>query len=654
VAGLKYGQLQPYLKSQIEKFFRNFELSVTMGQLRSIQIFVVGRARRPGSYTVGSLSTLVNAVFASGGPSVQGSLRNIQLRRGNQLVTEFDLYDLLLKGDKSKDAQLLPGDVIYIPAIGPQVAVIGSVNAPGVYEVKSGSELKDVLDLAGGLSAVAAGQTAFLEHVENRTVRTVLGVDLGEKGLQHPISDGDLITIRSLSAKYENTVTLRGNLAAPGRYPWKPGLKVHDLIPNKDFLVTRSFWLERSDLGIEEPEERFYRDRYGREVRKGPPDADGAPDNDELCRRAEQMQATSDTEQQKARANLMREVCQSPVKPDPDAPQKGTQRLTNQIRKSAPEINWDYAVIQRFSREDLATTLLPFNLGKAIADPGSVENVTLQSGDIINIFSQIDLKVPEAKKRKFVRLEGEFVAGGVYPVLPGETLRSLIERVGGLTSNAYLYGAEFTRESAREQQQLRLDAFIVQLEQDVERESSVKSLNVVSPEEAAGLASQVESQRRLVAKLRQLRATGRVVLQTKPTDSALENIPELVLEDGDRIFVPYTPATVNVIGAVYNDSSYLYESSRHPSYYLRKAGGGTRTADRGHVFVLRADGSVVTKNRGAGWFGGEFDDLSVMPGDTIVVPENLGRVGILRGLKDWSQVLSQFALGAAALQTLTR
>ena len=123
VTGIKYQELEPFLKTAVGRVFRNFELSVTLGQLRSIQIFVVGQARRPGAYTVSSLSTLVNALFASGGPSPRGSMRAIQLKRADKVITEFDVYDLLIKGDKSKDAKLLPGDVIFIPPVKGLVAI---------------------------------------------------------------------------------------------------------------------------------------------------------------------------------------------------------------------------------------------------------------------------------------------------------------------------------------------------------------------------------------------------------------------------------------------------------------------------------------------------------------------------------------------------
>ena len=172
---LQFAQLQDHLKAQMGRVFRNFDLNVNMGQLRSIQVFVVGQARRPGSYTISSLSTLTNALFATGGPTPQGSMRHIQLKRAGKVVVDFDLYDLLQRGDKTNDLQLLPGDVIYIPPVGPQVAVAGSVNAPAIYELKSAHEttLGDVLELAAGLTNVASGEKVRLERVDERRMRSM-------------------------------------------------------------------------------------------------------------------------------------------------------------------------------------------------------------------------------------------------------------------------------------------------------------------------------------------------------------------------------------------------------------------------------------------------------------------------------------------------
>ena len=156
VAGLPYAQVRQHIHDAVSRIYKSFDLDVEMGQLRSIQVFVVGQARRPGTYTLSSLSTLVTALFATGGPSVQGSLRDIQLRRNGQTITHFDLYDLLILGDMSKDAQLLPGDVIYIPPVGAQVAVSGDVHIPAIYELKGATTVEQALRFAGGLSATAS------------------------------------------------------------------------------------------------------------------------------------------------------------------------------------------------------------------------------------------------------------------------------------------------------------------------------------------------------------------------------------------------------------------------------------------------------------------------------------------------------------------
>jgi protein involved in polysaccharide export with SLBB domain len=232
VAGLKYQQLPGYFRTVIGRVFRNFDLTVGLGQLRSIQVFVVGEARRPGSYTVSSLCTLVNALFASGGPSAAGSMRHIQLKRENRVVTEFDFYDLLLRGDKSKDAKLLPGDVIYIPPVGPSIAVAGSVNLPAIYELREGTTLADAIEMAGGLATTADGQKAVVERIENHSSRQVEEFSLEGAGRARVLKDGDLVRIFSLSPRFQNAITLRGNVAHPGRMEWRPGMRLKDVIPN--------------------------------------------------------------------------------------------------------------------------------------------------------------------------------------------------------------------------------------------------------------------------------------------------------------------------------------------------------------------------------------------------------------------------------------
>ena len=616
VAGIKYGELRAYLKAAIGRVFHDFELTVSMGQLRSIPIFVVGQARKPGSYTVSSLSTVVNAVFASGGPSNRGSMRRVQLKRGSKIITEIDLYDLLLNGDKSKDAALLPGDVIYIPPVGEVMALVGSVNSPGIYELKPGDTFGQMLTFAGGLTATAEGRKATIERIVDHSRRNVEEFPLDQGGLARKLENGDLITIRALTARYDEAVTLRGNVVAPGRYPWREGMTISDLIPDREALSTRSFWLERSNAGL---------------------------DQFKLYPKNEFPTKVTPAENKNQNAN-------APVAGNPGPVAQADKNI---IERVEPDINWDYASIQRFDRQTLTNRLLTFNLGNAIRRVPE-DNLPLQPGDIVTIFSQTDIQVPQANRQRWVELGGEFVASGMYEVKPGETLRQLIKRVGGLTPRAYLYGAQFTRESSRQSQQEKLDEFIAKMEQNVEAGGSVSSKNVASPEEAAALKEKLASQRSFIEKLKQIKATGRIVLNLKPTASTVDDLPDIALEEGDRLVVPFRPETINVIGAVYNDNSYVFRANHTVGYYLRQAGGGTKEADKGKTFVVRADGSVASHGSLGSWFtGSEISGLKLSPGDSVIVPENLDRTGLFKGLKDWSLVIGQLALGAAAIRTLS-
>ena len=456
VAGVRYDQLNTYLKAAISRVFKNFDLDVTLGRLRAVQVFVVGQVRRPGSYTVSSLSTMVNALFVSGGPSKRGSMRRILLKREGKDVTSFDLYDLIAFGDKSKDVQLLSGDVIFVPPVGRLVAVAGSVNVPAIYELKEHETLGELLGYAGGFTTTASGQKTFIDRIDDRQVRHTAEMDLSSAGLKTELRDGDIVRVLHISPRFDNAITLRGNVAVPGRYPWQQGMRVKDLIPSRDFLVTQEFWKRQNSLAIDlesltfKSREEIDQDRQ-RELenrdKTAPANQPGsqnqAPDQYQYppsFNSNGQGGTQPDQRTQKQRdEDLVARVGRT------EAQRIKQEELKNEVKRSAAEINWEYAVIQRMDPQDLSTHLVPFNLGKAIAGDES-QNIILQPGDVITIFSQNDMQVPAGQQTKFVRLEGEFVTAGVYQVQHGETLHELIARVGGLTPQAYLYGAEFTRE----------------------------------------------------------------------------------------------------------------------------------------------------------------------------------------------------------------
>lgn len=695
VAGLPFSQLQDTLKSHYNYVFKNFDLNVNLGQLRSIQVFVTGEAERPGSYTISSLSTLVNAVFACGGPSAAGSLRHIELRRGSSLVVDFDLYDLLLRGDKSKDALLQTGDVIYFAPTGPRVAVVGSVQLPAIYELRGKETLADALALAGGVSPVANASSLEIERTEHpagrSSSRVAMDVALDPAGLALPLVDADLIRVPERAPSFAKTVTLRGNVAEPGRFAWHPGMRVRDLIPDQQALLTHDYWLRREQLGLPVADFQPLLPPLARPTpptpQTGKPTAmrtTVVPENpqalsSDLFPQLEQgvpsraqpapaphaqygPLAASDggAESDQTDEATAGKVMQASTQP-PETLGTGPRLVTTpqfpiqtQVVRTSPQIDWGYAVVERVDPQTLAPRLIPFNLGAVVLDHDETADLDLEPGDVVTVFSDADIRVPRRQQTKYVRLEGEFVHAGVYSVLPEETLRQLVKRAGGLTPQAYLYGSQFTRESTRLAQQQRLDEYVEALSYQIEAVGSNMAASVVNPQQAAAANASEASQRELVKRLREVRATGRIVLHIDPFHASADSLPDMPLEDGDRFVVPPVPSTVGVVGAVYDSNSFLYIASRDAGTYLKISGGPNRNADRRQIFIIRADGSVVSHQYIPHnlWEGDVFERLPIYPGDTIVVPTAVNKATFLRGLTDWSAVFSQFALGAAAIEIL--
>lgn len=669
VAGLPFAKLQEYLKSQMSRVFRNFDLNVNMGQLRSIQVFVVGQARRPGSYTVSSLSTLVDALFVTGGPTPQGSLRHIQLKRSGSVVVDFDLYDLLGRGDKSKDAPLLPGDVIYIPPAGPQVAIVGSVNAPAIYELKAetGSTVAEALALAAGPTNVASETQARLEHVEAHSMRSVTDLKLDQSGLSTVLRDGDILELSAVTGRLRNGVTLRGNVANPGHYGWKPGMRVGDLFPDRDALITRDYWLRRGRLG--EPVLTYtpYCLRETTPVQNAEPTAANT-----ATQPAVSKDCIPETENSPTTNNLLpnsqpTSTGKIALQTTPGATGSGSTEATasaavgrsegeflprNDVTLSAPEIDWSYAVVERQDQNTLTTSLIPFNLGHLVLDGDNSQNIELLPSDVVTIFSKADIKVPQTQQTRFVRLEGEFVSSGVYSVLPGETLEHLVARAGGLTPDAYLYGSEFTRESTRRIQQQRYNEYVDQISlQAGINAANTAGRNVSAVDTAAAAALQGQNQN-IITSLRQARASGRIVLNLQPDAKTASQLPALSLENGDALIVPHRPSTVSVTGAVYNPNTFLFESGRRVGYYLDLAGGPNHDADRRRAYVIRADGSVVSKQQISSLRRNAFDSLHVYPGDTVIVPLNMNKGATLRNVVDIAQIFGQFGIALAAANVI--
>ena len=594
VAGLRASQLEQTLRPQIGRVYNNFQLSATLSQLRSIQVFVVGQARRPGVYTVSSLSTLISALFDSGGPAATGTMRNIQLKREGKSVSILDLYRFINEGDKSADARLQPGDVIVIPPAGPRVAVTGALDQPAIYELAAAEEpLGKVLSYGGRTQALTTPHKVLVERIDtarSKAPRSVEERALDARGLQGTVRDGDVVTLFKISPEFGNAVTLRGNVAAPLRYAYKPGMRVSDLIPERDALIQTDYYTRRN-----------------------------------LVVQYESGRNVSDS------------------------------RVADEVKNLLQEINWDYAVVERLDTKELRSQLVPFNLGRAVRDKDPAANLELMPGDIVTIFSVNDLPVPVEKRTQYVRIGGEVKVPGVYQLSPGETLPQLVQRAGGFSQNAFVYGTVFLRESTRVQQQANLDRATRRLEADIGSQTAAALQNVRDDDKAAqAVQAQLTTQRLLLSRLQSLKATGRIALELDPRS---QNVPPLVLEDGDQITVPVTPSFVGVFGAVTAEASFLHKYNYTARDYLDRA-GPTREADEDYVAIIRADGTVEVGKGGNSLWGMNAGVLAkrLNPGDALFVPEKFDKrsayTRFIEGAKDLTAIFYQFGLGAAGLKVL--
>jgi protein involved in polysaccharide export with SLBB domain len=645
LGGVKSSQAEGVIHAAVGRYYRDFQLSVTLGQLRGVTVYLVGQARKPGAYTLSSTSTLVSALFASGGPGANGSLRHVQVKRADRVVAELDLYAFLSRGDKSADVKLQDGDTIVIPAALGYVALTGKVNTPAVYELSGKNDSIDsLLALAGGLPVVADPKRAYLERVDpsRKPSRSVESFSLDGQGLKRALRNGDLLTVQSLSAEFGNAITLRGNVDQPVRLPWHEGMKIRDLIPNKAFLMSRASVKRQNEVLLTEDEKRRIKraDRLASSSRA---------DRLASSSRDERLNGDDRTQGDVQDADLDRDVGAREVRDNVDT-------LAQRIGNLVDEVNLDYAVIERVDSKDVSVKLVPFNLGKALEDAASPENLVLQPGDVITVFSVNDVRVPQAKRQVFVRIEGEVQRPGIYQMKPGDSLTQLVELAGGLTPDAYLFGASFFREEVRRTQAENLERLVRRLEAQSQTKlsASAASLSNVSGDAVAQLRvkAEADAQRQALDRLRNLKPTGRIMLGLADDQVAIDALPVLKLENQDRLIVPARPDFVHVLGSVNTESSLIWQPGRTVQNYLDLA-GLTSGADKDELFIIRADGSVLSD--ADHWFN-RITSTKVLAGDLIVLPEKTdhesGWSVFTRNAKDITQIIYQFSLGAAAIKTL--
>jgi len=585
-------------------------------------------------------------------------MRRVELRRGKSTVTELDLYAVLQRGDTSRDVQLLPGDIIYIPPVGAQIALTDGVKEPGIYELRGQTTLAEALDTAGGLTSLAAVDRVLLERVDEHRGRLVETVELNPAGKQTVLADGDLLHLLPISPMFANAVTLRGNVARPGRYVWHEGMRVSDLIPSRESLLTRDYWNQQNHL-VASPNHAPFAPSGAEEHNQGGQgndgqdldgerslrqDRDDGGQDDAMARQTGSQPEAPETAKLDRRAGLLQENAGG------ESGAAGRERVLASVGKNNAEINWEYAVVERLDPRDLSKSLIAFNLGRALDDAASADNQRLLAGDVVTIFSRADIALPMEQHAIFVRVGGEVKAPGIYRVAPGETLRQVVERAGGLMPHSYLYAAQLFRVSTRQAQERELKVRQERLQREL-----VAAFAHAGPPSTGNSADQQEQlslQQAMLTRAAAVQPTGRIILDIGASAASLGDIPAFPLEDGDSFYIPPRMGTVQVSGSVYNENAFRHQPEKRLVDYVNDAGGASRTADKSRIFVIRADGTVVSRQAHAGLFHSDFNKLILLPGDAVVVPEKIKINSRMNDLLQASQLASQTALSAAALSVI--
>ena len=653
VAGVRYGALKSHLSREIGKYFSGFELSARVGNLRSIRVFVVGKVEKPGTYELSSLSTIIHALGAAQGPSKSGTMRDVRLIRGGKTVVHLDLYDFLLRGDRTKDVVLRDGDVVFVPFVGPLVALAGMVKEPAIYELAHEKKLSEVIAMGGGITAVGYSPRVQVMRVKDNEYRVVMDLSLKEALETRDINvqDGDIIQVFAVDERIANAIELTGNVIRPGLYEWKQGIRVSDILSRPEDLKPDTYMEVAMVVRRKLPDYREELISFNlAEAMKG------NPNENVLLEPADTIHVFS-----KEEFNILPVVrITGAVWRPGEYKLRENMRISHLVNLAGGLKNfaseWGELTRVKVTQKGPVTEQIPINLFKALEkDP--YHDIPLLENDYLFVRS-----VPDWQLYRQVKITGEVKYPGTYAVKKGEKLSSVIRRAGGFTEKAYLKGAIFTRQSVKEAQKKHYEEMIRRLEMEIASLNVETTAGLSDEKDRAALISETIRQRKeLLAKLKQVEPTGRVIMRLSPLDKFENSSWDLEAEDGDALHIPEMPSSVQVLGAVYNPSAFTYEPGRNVQYYLSKAGGPTPFAATGQIYVLKVDGvavppnnvsHLVTWNSQAYRFEvDQFAGLHLDPGDTIIVPQDVERVPFLKGLKDVTSILYQIAVSAGVLFT---
>ncbi len=603
VAGETITHAQEMIQKALGEQFQNVRVEISLARLRTVRIYVVGDVQRPGAYDISSLSTPMNALYAAGGPTSRGSLRTLRHYRGKELVRELDLYDFLLHGVRSDIDRLLPGDTILIPPVGPQVAVSGMVRRPAVYELKGEQGLNEVLDLAGGVLVSASLRQINVERVDAHERHTMLSVQLPEEGTgdgaaktlaAFHVQDGDRVQVSSILPYNEKAVYIEGHVFRPGKYPYRDGITVNELLRSyQDLLPEPADHAEI--IRLQAPDFRPMTISFQlSDVLVG--------DDPITLQPFDVIRIFSRYEVDPPKVTIRGEVLRPGEYPlSGGMTAAGLVNMAGGFKRSAYREQADLSSYVVQNGEKVLAAHRVIEIGKALGGDGNAD-VTLKPGDLVGIRQLTGWGDIGAS----VTVSGEVVYPGTYGINEGEHLSSVLQRAGGLRETAYPAGAVLERSQVREMAEKARLEMIRRVESANPR---VNGGMQAAQEQAAALQTMEQQRQQILASLRGHPASGRLVIRISADLSKWENAPaDIELRAGDVLVIPKRPNFVMISGQVYNATAISYLRGREAGWYLGQAGGPTQSADKKGIFILRADGSVVGRGNSFGglWKGGMF------------------------------------------------
>lgn len=636
LAGSSFVNAKALIAEKVRQKMIGVTTSVTMGRLRSIRVFVLGDAEHPGSYLISGLSTMSHALFAAGGVSKKGSLRHIQLKRKGKTVKELDLYDFLLKGNSRGDERLMPGDVIFIPPIGPVIGVAGQANRPAIYELRDEKNVLDVMQIAGGALADADVRHLQIDRLSKDGDRNILDLDLTQPTA---IQNGDILMLFAIPGMRIDTVALLGHVKRPGQYGLSKDMKLSSLIGSVDDLLPGAF-LDYALIQRTDPLQRTVTTlRASLEKLLVQHDQQA----DVLLNSDDQVYVFS-----KSSIDPLNVVSISGQIVNPGRyPYDRQMRVIDLIFAAGGPTEQSYLKVAELTRYEVIdgkrreSKHFEINLTEALAgDQGA--NLILQPHDELLVRT-----ISNWRASTRVEVGGEVRYPGAYPVEEGERLSSVLERVGGFTDDAYLRAAVFTRESVRKDQQQQIDEMARRIEAEI---ANLETTAATLKDEMLRKRQQgsMDAARRVAEQMKSARATGRIVIELADVKKLQGSAFDLALRNGDRLYVPKRPDEVIVIGEVYNQTAFIYRENTLREDYLAMAGGATRSGDADNVYVVRANGMVEAGS--TGWFGSVSAKME--PGDVIVVPQRIEQFNVLDTALDWTRATMQLGVSLAAMKTV--